>query len=1172
MLAGGNNRFAAEQYALCGLLGHRTALLLGWGPTAAEVLHWATTGIPESAEVRMMRARAQLVLGRRGAAGQIIQPVLDGTVSAVQPWSLIEAWLLAGEIALSEEDGDRARRAIKQALVIAQRLDVLYPVVFAAPETTDLLTSQLGRLGRTTGRFAERVLTRRRALRVPPMVALTARERAVLRLLPSLRSFDEIAEDLTVSANTVKTHVRAIYAKLGVTRRRDAVVVALERGLLERCLIVHQFRMRNPRSRSIADECAQREIHSPHPRRKTCFTGRPTRDLLPWKGAVSGHSIVHMRLAGDRPSDSWWPIPRVKTATPPVPAAFVARDELRGRLNDLAARFPVTLLCSPAGYGKTLLLADWIDKAGSADKARISLDAGDNVPGRFWTAVLRAVGACAVVPPSSRLHELSPPETSDTAAFLAEVVDGLAALSTPLYLILDDLQEIIGEETWHDIATLLRHLPKSLRLVLSSRSDPPLLLARLRMQGMLAELRAKDMCFTYDEAARLLRLAGVELDEEHVRTLTDQTEGWPAGLQLAARSLREVPDREAFLAEFAGSDRAIADFLVSEVLARLPAATTEVLRMVSVCDEVTPALAAVLAGREDAGAILVGLERDSSLVLGVGPDRHWFRVHSLLRSYLRADLTRHSPRTVAKLHETAAAWFAAKKQPDKALDHVVRTGADRTTADLLYRHAATVLFAGDTHQSVRRALTKVGTAVVARSPGLALIAELADLAAGEYGLDHADLARAWSADLEPDLVRMRRLVLTTNALIRGRPPPPSMASDWRDVLAVHEATELEAWARLGLGWTRMCHGERTEARHEFEVAERLARDHGFDYLTLHCMSALAALAGRDGNLTTMETTALAALRLADANGWTSSPWLSADHIMIGFARLMRMDTTAALDRARQAAAALVPETETSLMRYLIDTLTGAAYVDADRGQEGLELLRRVRRDHGNAALPKPLLIAGALIEHRCSLELGHDVRAQQLVTWTRNRVGDVAEVGLMQAWTSFSHDDVRAAEQAVRDMLDSSRPALRPTTRLEARLLETALEIRMDRRTKALAALDAALMLAEPEALIEPFHRADVSVRQLLLEHVGGFGPTNDFAKRISNSMSILDKKPMDELTGREQAVLIRLSSAQSLDELASDMLVSVNTVKTHVRAIYAKLGVNNRRAAVVAGLRRGLH
>jgi LuxR family maltose regulon positive regulatory protein len=853
-----------------------------------------------------------------------------------------------------------------------------------------------------------------------------------------------------------------------------------------------------------------------------------------------------------------------------VPGNFVSRDLLRHRLDRFATEFPVTLLCAPAGYGKTLLLADWVGKTGAANKAWISLDAGDNDAGRLWTAVLTAVRTCAIVPADSRLRQLRPPETADTAGFFAEVIDAFAALPAPVFLILDDLHEILADDAWYGLARLVRHQPSMVRFVLATRADPPLPLARLRVQGELAELRASELRFTHDQAAELLRRDDVDLESDQTRRLVDQTDGWPGGLRLAARSLRGVPDPEVFLSEFAANDRAIADFLVSEVLAGLPAAAADVLALVSICDEVTPALAVALTGRPDAGAILMRLEHEGSLVLGIGPDRQWLRIHPLLRAYLRADLARQRPGVIAELHEAAAAWFAAQEQPDKAIDHVTLADHDGPLAELLRRHAATVLLTGD-HDGVRRALAKLGPDAIAGSPSLALISALAHTEAGERRHADVDVARAWAAwpaDPDPQLARLGQLVLTTRALVGGH-RPPALRLGWHDVIAAQAGTGLEAWGRLSHGWTRECAGERTAARVEFEAAERIASEHGLDYVAMHCRSALGVLAAQDGDFTAMATTCASAVEIADAHGWQTSLWLAADHLAIGFARLLDLHPAAAVDEARHATAALGTDGPVNVLCYLIDTLTGAAYADLGRQQDGLALLQRARHDFARAGVPVSLQVMGAMEELRCTLGLGHDTLAQQLVAWTRDRAGEVAELRIMQAWLAAAHHDFHATELATRAVFDCV--SLCPTTLLEARLLETALALRRGRRTRAREKLGAALALAEPASLVRPFHHADVSVRRLLLEQVGGFGRTNDFAGRVSHVVSTMDASGADVLTSREHAVLARLSSPWSLDELASDMSVSVNTVKTHVRAIYAKLGVNNRRAAVVAGRQLGL-
>jgi LuxR family maltose regulon positive regulatory protein len=853
-----------------------------------------------------------------------------------------------------------------------------------------------------------------------------------------------------------------------------------------------------------------------------------------------------------------------------VPGNFVSRPGLRGSITGLSAEFPVTLICAPAGYGKTLLLADWIEHTGAADKAWVSLDADDDDARRFWTAVLSAACACAVVPANSRLHALAEPGTPDAPGFVAEVIDAFAALPAPLYLVLDDLHEIVGDETMHGVATLIRHQPKQVRLVVSARADPPLPLARLRVQGRLAELRASELRFSTAEAAELLALADVALDEDQVRRLVGQTEGWPAGLRLAARSLRDSTDREAFLTEFAGNDRAIADFLVSEVLARLPARTTDVLQLVSVCDEVTPALAAALTGRPDAGALLADLERDSSLVLAVGAGRQWYRMHPLLRSYLQGELARRHPEMVGELHERAATWFIAQERPDKAFTHVTLGEEDDCLAELLCRHAATLLLTGDDDRAVRRALTKLGADAVARSPRLTLTSALAHTVAGEYARAADELAgRSWPADPDDELVSLRRLVTTTHAVACGRPPDTDPA-DWPGIVAAYEGTALEAWARLGLGWTFLCAGDRGESGRELVAAERLAREHGFDVLTVLALSALALLSCSDGAFPAVESSCAEAAAIAAGHGSRTSPAPSpaVNHVLAGLARLMSLDPAGTLARMRDATAALTGRAEPGLT-YAIDLLTGAASFDSGRRQDGLWLIRDARRNLGDAYLPTPVLVAGAMLEHRCALRLGEATQA--IAGWTRSRAGEIAEVRLMQALSSFAHGDPDAADAALRDVLAGALPTCCPTTPLEARLLETALEIRQGRRTKARSTLSTALLLAEPAALIRPFHEADVSVRQLLVEQVGGFGRSNGFADRVSRALSAMNGRSNDSLTNREHTVLVMLSSPQSLDEMATDLSLSVNTVKTHVRAIYEKLGVNTRRAAVVAARRLGI-
>ncbi|GAB3432112.1 LuxR C-terminal-related transcriptional regulator [Actinophytocola sediminis] len=853
-----------------------------------------------------------------------------------------------------------------------------------------------------------------------------------------------------------------------------------------------------------------------------------------------------------------WPIPRAKTAVPRLPATFVARARVRRRLARLAAEFPVTLVCAPAGYGKTLLLADWVAATGDADKIWVGVDADDNDADRFWTAVRSAIRAPGAT------------QDTDTPAVLAEVaeiIDALACLPAPTYLILDDLHELHGADTLHGIATLIQHQPDNLRLVLSTRIEPPLPLARLRLPARLAELRTAELRLSHEDTAELMRLAGVPLTDDQVRLLGEQTAGWPAGLRLAARSLRAVTDRDAFLARFAGTDRAVADFLVGEVLTRLPTRTTMLLQVVSVCDEVTPALATELSGQRDAGATLAALERDSALVLGTGADRQWFRPHPLLRSYLRADLARQHPDLAAELHAKAAHWFAAMARPATAFDHAARTGEPFTSVTLLRRHAVALLLAGD-HHPIRRALDTAGE-VVGTDPWLTLIHALTHLQTDDLPRAHAELRHSqeiWPAHPDEDLVTLHRLATASYALAKKIPG----TTDWPALAGALAGTDLESWARLGLGWTRLRAGDRVAARRELGRTTRLAGDHGLAYVSQQSLTAVGVLSAMDGDYDAMAAACAESLTIAQALGWRTVPGLALNHLLTALSRLLRLDPESALARTRLAATAITQPARPDL-RYLTDVLTGAATFDTGARMAGLALLQQARRDVPAADLPVVALVGGALLEHRCAVALGRKQLATDVATWTRANAGAVAEVTLMRALSCFANGDAGAAETAVREVLDESLPASWPTTRLEATLLETAVEIRNGHRTRARAALTSALSLAEPSTLIRPFHQADPSVRQLLREQLGGFGQADGFAARVSRALSTVDGQSAGALTYRERAVLARLSTPRSLDEVAADLTVSVNTVKTHVRAIYAKLGVTNRRAAVVAGRRLGL-
>lgn len=868
---------------------------------------------------------------------------------------------------------------------------------------------------------------------------------------------------------------------------------------------------------------------------------------------------------GELPGCTRWCVPRTKIAIPRVPVSFVRREPLR-HLLDQAGEVPVIVVCAPAGYGKTLALADWVT-AGPA--AWVSLDRDDNDASRFWSAVLSAMAEC--VPDDSRLRDLAPPAVADEPDFLAEIVDVLDALDSPLRLVLDDVHEIVTPRTLRGLETLIRYVPKGLRLVLSTRLDPPLPLARLRAQGNLAEIRANRLRFCRDDAAAMLRAVGIELEDEQLRLLVDQTEGWAAGLRLAALSLRDAADRDEFLADFAADDRSVADYLLGEVLTRLPGRTRQFLRVISICDEVSPPLAATLSGLDDAGVLLDVLERESSLVTSVDVHGQRYRIHTLLRSYLHADLDRQHPERTAELHRIAATWFASEQRVLEALDHAGQAGDRAMVVALLRRHAVMLLVTGE-HHDVIQALGLAGPDMIAEDPSLALISAFAHLAGGELTAAETDFARShaiWPSRCSTDMALLRWLVGAHLALVRGKPPAALMTAEYPGGLPSMGAG-LEAWARMAVGWTSLYFADLGTARRELREALRLASGNGFDHLVVQCQTVLGAACALDGDYVAMAEASAAAISLASERGWCRSPWLATDYLILAFARLLQLDPAASRRYAAQAERVNRVASEPRL-RFMIGFVEGVARFDAGDRSTGLHRMRQARRQLGNVVLLPELAATVAVLEHRCALMLGQYAHAREIFDWTRGRIGDTAELSLLEAWWLVATGRA-GASGALCSALDGARPELCPITRVAALLLETAIALRAGRRTKARCALQTALALAEPVRLIRPFGEAGPMVRRLLADQQGGFGPLDDFASRVCEAVTGLDVVcARGVLTRREQAVLTKLPSQCSLDEIASDLTLSVNTVKTHVRSVYTKLGVSNRRAAVVAARELGL-
>ncbi|MGD0068912.1 MAG: hypothetical protein ABSB76_36460 [Streptosporangiaceae bacterium] len=394
-----------------------------------------------------------------------------------------------------------------------------------------------------------------------------------------------------------------------------------------------------------------------------------------------------------------------KLHVPGLRPGFVPRPRLAEALGRGLA-----LVCAPAGFGKTALLADWL-RSGRRPVAWLSLDVGDNDPVRFWRHVVAALDR-ARPGIGERVAPLLGPPSSSFEGLVTALINDLAAQSGEMVLVLDDYHLVDARQVHTSLAFLLEHLPPGLHLVLASRSDPPLPLARLRARGQLAELRTDDLRFTAEEAAALLReSAGSALPAAAVAALVARTEGWAAGLQLAALSLRGRSDIAGFVAAFSGSHRYILDYLTGEVLDGQPEQVREFLLETSVLERLSGGLCDAVTGRDDGQAMLEQVEQAGLFLMPLDEVRGWWRYHRLFADLLRARMLQQPGRVVV-LHRAAAAWYEEHGLADDAVGHALAAGDTAWAAQLIEQHFDATLYLRSEGATAQRWLAALPAEVI----------------------------------------------------------------------------------------------------------------------------------------------------------------------------------------------------------------------------------------------------------------------------------------------------------------------------------------------------------------------------------------------------------------------------------------------------------------------------
>jgi LuxR family transcriptional regulator, maltose regulon positive regulatory protein len=862
---------------------------------------------------------------------------------------------------------------------------------------------------------------------------------------------------------------------------------------------------------------------------------------------------------------------------------LIDRGDLVAAL-DRAATRKVTIISAPAGSGKTSLLRAWAGRPGQPGRlAVLQVQRDQQDAQQFWLALLDAVRHVTGANSGAELPAATP--DFNAPAMVDRVLSELADARSSVTLVIDDLHELTSPAALAQLTRLLINLPPQAHAILTTRHDVRLRLHQLRLAGELAEIRMADLRFSERETSELLDASGIALSAAGAALLHQRTEGWAAGLRLAAISLTGHPDPERFVAEFSGSDRTVAEYLLAEMLDRQPPDVQDLLLRTSLLDRVNGELADLLTGRPGSERILLDLEDANAFVESLDPERAWFRYHHLLADFLRLELRRTLPAEVLLLHQWAAEWFIRHGQVVSAIRHTQAAGDWADAARLLADRSFSLTLDGQaqTMQALVRAFPPG-----ADHPELALVRAMGDLAQGrlDEAAAHLAVAEAHVRTTPPD--RRRRLGVAIASLrlalarrrghlagvieharflgtpVTGQSDEDiTLGSDLRAVALMNLGT-AEAWT-LGL----------PDAERHLREGAVLAREIGRPYLEVGCLAQLgfasifhsAAMPETDAFATTQQR-CREAIALAERHGWGTEPVIAPALMTLAGTMAWLGEFDEGERWLRRTERALQTDTGPDI-RLLLHQTAGILHAGRGRHQEALEEFGAAEdlasQLEGSQALATQM--TGWLLATQA--RLGRPGEARPLLAALDDERASSGEIRNARAVICLAEGDPAGALGALRDVLDGTASVLGYTTVVEAHLLAGLAHRELGNQRAANQAAERALALAESDRLVLPFavtgsaellealprhETAHAALLAGILDVLHGASPA---AKDQSSS------PPAEELSPGELRVLRYLPTNLSRPEIAAELSVSPNTVSAHIRRIYAKLQVGDRSSAV---------
>ena len=871
------------------------------------------------------------------------------------------------------------------------------------------------------------------------------------------------------------------------------------------------------------------------------------------------------------------PFLEAKFAIPRVPAAFVERPRLSAAF-DAGRTKTLTLASAGPGWGKTLATAAWAART-PGDVAWVSLDERDNDPQRFWSYVLTSLVRAGAISPDHDLADLRLGRQIDDEV-MVRILHGLSLLPNDVSVVLDDFHHITDPAVLSGIEGLLRFPRRPCHLVIVTRIDPVLPLNRLRLSDELAEIRAADLAFVEDEAPTLLRHHGVTVDASRLASLQARMAGWAAGLRLAALSLAKDPTG-ARLDEYHTEERVVAAYLADEVLNAQTHRVQDFLLATSLLERVTGALADAVTGQSSGSETLAQLEHANAFVSALNGPGRWYHYHPMLRSMLSLQLSRRHPDRIPALHRRAAGWYATHGFLAEALTHAMEAKDWSLLCRLVVDRIVPRLVSMDSRE-IGLILENL-PAVDAENIAEVHICNVARcIARSDYRTFPAHLAQSWATldALDTGTRVGAELFLHLGSAVQARLEGDASALSAHSRDAVTQAREhdtvvpaAQEYAAIGLansGMGRTWSGSRRRAMAALDEALAATQELGLELTWIMASGHRGVLGAINGRLKEAEPHGLSAVRLAEARGWTSAVQVGAAFLSTALVSFYRGDLADA-DRLLDLGTATQPRPSDRLPLAGLLITKARLLTTLGRDREAGEILDVVGDLASGWAPPNILIGWNRLALAELDIATGNLAAAHgRLASVGASLTG--RELTCLARALLFA-DDLDQADRIVATVLLRTSDV---NAQVEAWLVRANIADARRQDYEALEALHHAVTLAEPEELRRPFTLFPAVLMSRLLGRALEFGTVGttfvpSLAEQLLPDGPGTTPPVSEPLTDRERLVLAYLPTMLSNAEIAEQMLLSVNTVKAHLKSVYRKLGVPSRRAAVSRARALGL-